>query len=596
MTYEYGTGQQGLNYPNPYKVENYVLSIRIVIFALAFMILLWLAKVDLDSGNHLGMAINLIGLIGFLLGAISSSYKLSRQIRVYFGRGQPSGLAQELKPGMDGVTASGQHIKEAIRQGALVVDTPPGNINGFLYSHRRDLIIAPKEVQFLTQHVFSNMIKLGVLLGLFALSSFFAMGNHAGGWLGLYFFLVTLFVVVEPLLQTNQTSISLNMNVFWSLFALSIIVPVGLIMEGRHLPDMSSYSFGAQSFLIILLTLAGELLCFHALKFQLESPTGITTAFAQDSVSFNAPPAQINLEIERELQKEWTAAIPNRSYLRQTPQINMGTNGHFSGQIVQETQPMVPEGYEEGIDFVQSNPRLSKLLFINMVSVVATLFSTLGILCLLINFHNNPVSGLHLLSWLPLMLGALSLSAYWIKITHSLWGRFDFESKLYIFEYEGNFNSAEMQFGNYLKDSVQARKDIINIESMTLRVWVTHLKTSVFGLGINSAQKPRRIISMVGLKDESLAWLNHLKGFTENQSMMLKPGSTEDFARTAALGKLNALAEGVSKHEKTMLEQALKNGTGYLPEGSQSDNKAGNHFGSRNNQSQNNPDKKNEWR
>ena len=51
-----------------------------------------------------------------------------------------------------------------------------------------------------------------------------------------------------------------------------------------------------------------------------------------------------------------------------------------------------------------------------------------------------------------------------------------------------------MNFGNHLKDTIQSEKNIINIDGMTLRVWVTQLQTVVFGHGINSENNPRKII------------------------------------------------------------------------------------------------------
>jgi hypothetical protein len=543
MNYEYGTGQQGLNYPNPYKTENIFLIIRTFIFTIGFLFFIIYAKLDLNQSNWLGLSINLLASMAFLSSIINNGYKLSKQLRVYFGRGQPSGLAPEVNPDIFGTSPKAGELKETIRQGALTIEPPPGNVNGILYSYFKNLIIAPYEIQALMQHVFSNLIKTVVLFSIFLLSSFFAFGFPTNGWLGAYFFVVTFYLIVQPITQKRTEVIALSLKNFWGLFFISIAIPVAIFIFGKQLPNIANWNLGLQSFFILMIMLIGEIWSLIALKANLYSPTGITSSFEQDAVSFNAPPSLINQEIERKLQNEWVSAIPNRIYSRLAPGILKEQSGQFSGQVIQETQPMIPQALREGQDihFVSNDERLKPTYYLDILALIFTILGTIGSISLITFFHHNPIHNFHYLYWLPLFTCLLFLTAYWMKIGHQLWGRFDFESKLYIIEYEGTYTTAKMNFGNALKDTLQSQKNIINVESMTLRVWVTHLNTVVFGHGIHSATRPRYIISLIGLKDESTAFLNHLKSFIQNQSMILGTNSQEDLKRVNNLSQLNVI-------------------------------------------------------
>lgn len=560
MEYEYGTGQQGLNYPNPYTIENIFLSVRTGIFALASVFLFILAKIDLSHAKYFGLAINLIGATGFLYGAISTGYLLSRQLRVYFGRGQPSSLAPDFGATGTGMSKEGNNLKETIRQGALNIQAPPGNLNGLLYSRLKSLIIAPYEIQALAQRTFSNLIKIAILFALFLLSLFFAGDSAASGWLGAYFFVATASLILAPLFQKKQTKVNLDFQTFWFVFAASIIVPILLIAFGDNLPQVEDWSFGLQSFFILAITIAGEVLGMIALRSQLFTPSGLTTSFEQAAVSFNASPAQINAEVERELQKNWVASIPNRVYARVSPNVLNQESGTFQGQLMQETQPMAPRAASEPqtLQSVRQSPRFQYLFLLDIVASVATIISTLGLIILLLQFQRSPEANYTTLYWSPFLVALLFLSSYWMKLAHGLWGRFDFESKLYIVEYEGTYSMAQMNFGNQIKDSLQTKKQIINIETMTLRVWVTDLNTVVFNHGINSDARPRFIINMLGLTHEAKAFLAHIKQFIENQSMILKPNAGEDLARVSALAQLNSIGESVGHSSQQKLEESQR--------------------------------------
>lgn len=549
--YEYGTGQQGLNYPNPYKFENYMLSIKVIIFTFATIYLLFLSRINLQDKQIYALLVTMVSAIMFLVFAINCAIKISKQLRVYFGRGQPASLAPDVNPNSFGCSEESKKLKETIRQGAIYIDTPPGNLNGFLYTQFKNLIIAPKEIQMLFQHCFGNIVKMLTLFGLFIISAFLAIGSNLNGWLGILYSSVAIVLILNPLFKRKVNDVNLNLGKFWVVLGITLLVTIGLVLYQEILPDVSKYNFGWQTLVLTFLAIVGELVILRALYFQLEKPLGLTTSFHQEAITFNANPTQLALEAERKLQEGWNMQIPHRIYSRLHPYIqSQQKTGDFKIELMQESQPIAPKALSDGLtlETVLADNRKKHIFIVNIMAVIISLFSTIGLLYVATEAQAIKVVDYETLAWTPLLIGTLGLSMYWMKIMHGLWGRFDFESTVYLIESEGSFVTSNVNFGNQLKDSLQASKDVITCDNMTLRVWVTHLKTSVFGHGMtgnNGGLNPRRIIFMTGLADQSIAWVNNLKDFVNNQSMLIAPTSKQDLTRMNQLSKMNAMAKTV---------------------------------------------------
>lgn len=81
-------------------------------------------------------------------------------------------------------------------------------------------------------------------------------------------------------------------------------------------------------------------------------------------------------------------------------------------------------------------------------------------------------------AYLTLGLAGLTLGGFCLRVGHPLWGRFDFKSQLIWVTMEGNYQAAKIAFGNQFTDRIKTQKQVINIETMTLRVWVAELQFS----------------------------------------------------------------------------------------------------------------------
>ena len=104
---------------------------------------------------------------------------------------------------------------------------------------------------------------------------------------------------------------------------------------------------------------------------------------------------------------------------------------------------------------------------------------------------------------------------------------------------KGNYQSAKMNYGNKISDHIQSQKQVINIETMTLRVWMAEVETVAYG-----KDAARSILSMRRLKDESRLLHDHLSKFGQQQSMIVAPTSSVDLQRTQALRAMSQVGGG----------------------------------------------------
>jgi hypothetical protein len=128
----------------------------------------------------------------------------------------------------------------------------------------------------------------------------------------------------------------------------------------------------------------------------------------------------------------------------------------------------------------------------------------------------------------------LALGWYCLRAGHVLWQRLDFTSRVVWVEMQGNYQSARMDVGNTLSDPIKTEKQIINIETMTLRVWAAELDTVIFG-----KDAPRMVIGLRGLPNLAKQLAAHLAEFAQEQSVVVAPTSQTDLRKSALLGAMN---------------------------------------------------------
>ena len=558
MSYEYNSESQQLDFPNPYRIENILWAARATVLVICAIALLALARKHLQAQAWGSFVVPVsLGTL-LLLVACWNFIRVAQQLRVFFGRGQPEGLAQELGADEEGSSKQADVLMQTVRQGALEFAIPTGALNGLLYSLVPDLITAPAYVQKVLQNRFSNLAAYAFVLIIMSVAQMFVWGSPVQGWVGAFFLLLVAYMTVRPVAGAGaEAKVSFNLKQVVTLVLLAVLGPAALGLISQRLPDLSWATFGTQAFLILVALTAIEAVFLIAVRKQIDPPPPASKVDTVGTVSFNSDPNLLMQEIDREMQRNWANGIPNRRYARLLPHIALGQRaGNFKGLVIEETQPLAPAAFGR-MDWsaVLAYPRFLWLMVINATGVGLTLLGAIALVAFAVLF--DPLRAWQpVLGFATLGLALIAVGGYAFRSAHTLWGRFDFESTLTWIEMEGSFIRSKIDLGNRLQDRVFTERDVINVENMTLRVWVTQLRTVVFGHKGESSDTGRMITGMAGSPRQAEYLKNLIGQFADAQSIVVAPGSTEDTRRMAGLGMLNQLGGGLAA-QKALAEGAL---------------------------------------
>ena len=536
MAYEYGSSAQRLDFPNPFRVENVFRFIAAGVLIGGGLIALYQGRTGL--GEHLGgwaLAPILVGVAMLAAGIQHAAVGLSR-LRFFFGRGKPAGLAGELADAQLGELAGAAALKSTIRGGAISVDEPTGPLNGLLYSLVRPLIWAPQRIQWVAQRLFRIGLTLAVVLLGLLVSLLGVLGEKDVAWLGLFFFIYAAVLLLKPLESGAQASTRLGSAGLIALVLVAILAPVLVHAISGGLPQLGGVDLSGQALLLLLCALASVLVFFVAVLRQMVAPPQTTMACELATMSMNAPPNQILVELDREMQRGCIEQIPNRRYARYVPQTS-GDNGTFHGELLEETQPM-PRDDMRTVSFSHAlaEPRYR---WLTVLSALGVLYTVAGSIALLLFTHQVTVGETAPALWKVACFagGMFSLALFCLRAGHILWARFDFVSQMTWVEIDGTFQRSHTAIGAPLTDRVRTEKDGVSVNDMTLRVWVAEVDSVTFG-----SESERRIVGLRGLTDRAGALRRQLERFAGDQSSVDLPSSRRDIDKIAALGAMNQLA------------------------------------------------------
>jgi hypothetical protein len=543
MSYEYSSDQSQLDFPNPYRVENMLWAVRAGILLICAVALLFLARKHLAVQAISSFVVPVaIGVFLFVLGAWNF-VSIAQQLRVFFGRGQPAGFAKELATDAVGSSPEANALMQTVRQGTLEFAIPNGALNGVLYSIVKHLITAPAYIQNVLQNRFSNLASYAFLMVVMLVAMLFVLGSPVQGWVGGFFLGLVVFMAVKPVSGGDvNAKVSFNLAQIVLLTLASILGPVALSFLQNKLPDLTWVSFGSQAFVILLALALIEGVFFIAVQKHIDPPPPVSKVDTLGTASFNSDPNLLMQEIDREMQRNWVQRIPNRRYARILPSVALNQRaGNFKGLLLEETQPMAPSAFTK-MDWsvVMAYPRFFWLMVIDALGVLFTLAGTIALVVFAVRF-DPMLDWRSVLGFATLGLSLVAVGGYAFRSAHQLWGRFDFESTLTWIEMEGSFIRSKIDLGNRLQDRVFTERDVINVENMTLRVWVTQLRSVVFGHQSHGSATRRIITGMLGQPQEAAYLKDLVTKFAGTQSIVVAPGSSEDAKRMAMMGAMNQL-------------------------------------------------------
>jgi hypothetical protein len=552
MTFEFQSENDRLNLPNPFRVENWFRFTAAALLFLGGLTALLLSRHNL--AQHTGEWAFLPLAMGVFLVATAINYARvgMTQLRFYFGRGQPISLAPELtETNQTGTSDLAANLQERMRSGALWFEEPKGALNGLLYSIIPALIYAPIPIRRQAQLQFqSGLVLLATLLSFFI--SVIGFDNRSdSSWIALLFFAFTFAVLLRPMEQGQQQTASLSPLGLIGLLLVAIFAPIVVPFISSSLPDLSWLSLTTQTFALLIFSLIAVVLYFVALTRQTVVVPRTSMGSEVDAVSLNGQPKQLLDELERHLQRRWVEQIPNRRYARRTPELK-GQSGQFSGQLFEETQPLPREDMLR-VDLARAftEPRYRWLVSLNVFGVVLIAIAVFCLLWFAIEFSSVYAdSRSDALRWATFGAAMLAVGAFCLRAGHRLWARFDFVSKLYWIQLDGNFQRSRMNLGAQFTDRVRTESDVVAVHDMSLRVWAAEIDTVTFGRDTR-----RMIVGMRGLPDDAREIKQLLEQCAKDQTVVVAPTSNRDIEKISISGALNKMGDNVPP---SMLPEQLR--------------------------------------
>ncbi len=537
MSYEFNPESQSQELDNPYRVENAALLVSSVFLVIFGFIALFMVRARLAQQID-GLGAGAIVLaVGMLILGVGLGAAALRQLKFYFGRNRPESLAPMLQNEQTGDSPRAGLYKDMLRQSALTLEEPRGAINNLLYTALPQLIFAPKVVQRIAQQQFQTFLSLTTIFLFFIVSLVLAGTPTAAGWVGIVYALIAYYFIsplrkstsaLNPVAQGGE--IGNGTLVFFAI--LSILGTVFLTMFSKSLPDLGGFAINGVLVLSLLATMASLVIFGLALKSQLQgAPQEVGVGRVVESMTMNAHPNKVIEELDRQLIAQWFNRIPNRKYTRVEPQVS-AKQGQFGAEIFEETQPQPKtNNTAQGSKHAFAEPYFRWLAVLSWYSSFTFIAGGVGVLVAMLAMLDGKNFG----SMLTGALAFIAIGLFSRGCAHLLWGRFDFSSTLIWGELNGSYESASMQIGNQITGNVQTSKSVINIESMTMKVWVSEIESVIFG-----KDSGRQVIRMRGLQGKADEVAATLKSFGEAKSMVVAPTAAADLHRAQAIGQIGA--------------------------------------------------------
>jgi len=531
MGYEFNPQSQRFDVPNPHRVENLFLAVGAAVLIISGFISLLIARSRFAEGAsaavHTGSWAALIVAVATLFAGFTLVTWILWQLRFYFGREQPSPLAPNLSPTQTGESKEARGVTETMRQNAFHYDVPVSGIDQLLYTWMPDLIFSPPPLQRIARAQFRNLLAFGALL-VSALIAVFGVTHP--GQRGLVFMLycaLGLWILVRAL-RRDGGAVELSVV---SLIAIAVAVVIGPVALGMllpaNMPSPLNMSWGLHASLVVFGGIIATTLLLLSVLTQTLRPTTISMTNHLEVVSFNGSPNQLVVHFARTLQELWFEKIPNRRYITQPPQV-VGARGSFSGEVLEESQPVPTEGSALTLGYALASREYRFLigasLFALLMIVGAATFSMLTVA----KWPNG------VLSYALAALFCYLLALFCMKSSQLLWRRFRFTSRLYWLEMQGNFQESNVDFGNIVQDRFKSQKTVTNVEDMTLRLWVAEVDSICYG-----RDRPRFIVGLAGNAKESERLGHHLAEFARSQAVVVSPTSARDVERASQIADMN---------------------------------------------------------
>lgn len=524
MAYEFNPNAKRFEVPNPHRVENLFLLTGGSALVLAGLAGLVAARNHIGNDAVGGSAGVLIGAAVFAAGLYVLASVL-RQLKFYFGRDQPLSFGQSRSQ----YAPTAENVRSWIRQNAIDYQIPHSGIDQLLYALIPNLVFSPMPLQHVARAQFRNLLVFAAII-VSAVVALLGVTGNAKGWIALIYFGLSAFIVLRTWLRPGVGATEMSVPLLVLLAVGSIVGPILLSMTGiGAVPFAKSIAWIWQATLAIGATTCSAGLLLFAVTRHVIVPNSIAMSNHTQKVSFNGSPDQLYVELDRQLQASWTEQIPNRRYVRSEP-IIQGERGSFTGEVMEESQPIPTDTETPSVAECWESKQYQPLILVDCVILI------LLIAAAVIGYMSAARGGKGAANLLLAGFTCWAVAMYTFKSSKFLWRRFRFVSRVYWVEMQGNFQQASVDFGNVLQDRLKTRKQVINVEDMTLRTWVAELDSICYG-----RDEERWVVGFAGAPQAAQQLGESLAAHLREGSIIVAPTSPGDLQRAAQAAALNGL-------------------------------------------------------
>lgn len=442
MSYQWGQDGPAFEYPNCFRTENRVLTVRAAVLLVLSVVVYWVALAEPDLPRSVAVLPTqikrgdplphvLMATLLLLLAALDL-WTVARQRRVLLVPGQPASLTSELVRQNRGTSAGAAWLGTVLVSGRVPTPDLPGPYRRPLLKVAPHTAAGPRGVwAYLALRMSHLLWGVGLLLAL-ALTWVVARQPPTLALAALFYGGAAAALVARSAWISGAAPSPLALGV-----ALVFSTAVGLLLSwfGGGLPAigrLAQVNLPVAVLVLLLCLLLIEGLALLAGRVRVDVPPKGRYKAAPAQAELAADSDRVMQEVERELHRYWAEGIPNRRHAWQLSLADEAGGGDaaFSATVLEETQPLLPLDNRDGPP-VAVGARRPWLLALQGLGLLLTLVGgALWVQLTLAHMENGASPWSTAAPALVLVVAG----GYAARIGHLLWSRFEVDSTLLALE------------------------------------------------------------------------------------------------------------------------------------------------------------------
>ena len=554
MVYRWNVEGTSLEFPTPYTVENRFLKLRgCALIALALLLSLIIAFAGNTSAplpvvmqEELAEPASawphvLVALLMATLGLLNL-WQARRQNTLKIVPGQPASLMSEVPHEATGASPGAPWLMQALTRGVATAAVPASPYARLLRRLGNDLATAPSTLHACMRVRLAHLLLLAsvaLLWGVVAVVCTLLAKPVALALVSGVVLLLLASVAARHLLQPLQPALAP-----WAVAALVLVgcaVAAPLAWFAADLPGAGTWprlALPAAAVALLGLSMLFELMALLAARRHIIAPRPARLVPEALTVSFDADPAALFNEIDRELHRRWAEGIPNRRYSRQPPVIDAGADeGPVAACVLEESQPLTSADTGASRSPVAPSVQTRWVWLLDALGLAVTVAGGL-----LLAWAARAQLQDSTAPWLPFSVGLVCVlvGGYALHIGHLLWSRVEVDSVITWLDFKGTFVRASGAISaSAATASVGAAPPRtqggmpLGIEELTVKAWVV-LARSVFYAAGSHGIGSRTLVALVQDSKATAAWTALVQGFVRHTALAASeasPGLQEARAR-----------------------------------------------------------------